>query len=574
MKFHLRVSKKTLYSLTALTALVAISIWASFFARGHVSLEQLQKPMIYNADGIAGHVLVKTLIQGDWNPFLVPQSSSLGAPSAYELYDYPVNERFGFLSWWAIGLFTKNPFLVFNLYFFISYFLCAYSFFWLCRKYRMSQEVSVLASLFFSFLAFHYIRVIHVFMANYFLVPIMIFYAHRILHLQSLEAFFKSKRKILIFIFIHLLFSINSIYFCFFYCSLLGFGLLLKIRSVISNPKKLVLPAISILLLVAFVSLNFIPNLQYMRAHGKNPTAVERNNSEAEFYALKPANILLPNEWHNLSLFRHIKEKYVPTYKAEGYNEYIGLVGVLGLLLIIYFSLAKRPVFVVKKYFNHILILFALGITGGLGALLTNYLLPPFRCYNRVSIFIATISIFCFFLLFDRWLKNKSKVSKRAFYGLCLLLFSIDSLPKNMKIDLGPSQMYVTDQKFFESAESLIPDTSQILQLPYIPFPEFPVQFEMEDYDHFKAFLASSKNYKFSYGAMKGRPGADLIQKISKFPLDKALLLENGFNTVLVNSDGFDPQQRKDVLKQISNLLGQPLLVGGWNQRWYLFKVK
>ncbi len=402
----------------------------------------------------------------------------------------------------------------------------------------------------------------------------MIYQAHKILNFQNLNNLFYRKIKLFKFFILHFLFSINSIYFCFFYCCLIGFGVLLNIKKYWLFPKKIFLPILSIGILIFFVAINFLPNVLYMGEHGKNTQAVERNNSEAEYYALKPANIILPGEFHNIRIFQELKRKYVPTSRPEGFNEYIGLVGVFGLILTTYFSLSKKPINLIKKYFVYLVILFSVGIVGGLGALITNYLVPQFRCYNRVSIFIATISIFCFFIFYDRWLKNKSTKFKTAVYLFSFLFFTVDSLPRDMKINPESGLQFEKDQQFFDAVDSNIPSDSKILQLPYIPFPESPVLFGMEDYDHFKAFLASKKNFKFSYGAIKGRSGAEWIQKVSDWPLNKNAILETGYNFILVNLDGYDPNIRIKRLKDIISVFGSPIKTGGFGERWHLFEVK
>jgi phosphoglycerol transferase len=62
-----------------------------------------------------------------------------------------------------------------------------------------------------------------------------------------------------------------------------------------------------------------------------------------------------------------------------------------------------------------------------------------------------------------------------------------------------------TDARFVSGIEAAAPPGAMILQLPFHPFPEVAGTVAMADYDLFKGYV-HSRNLRWSYGAMKGRP--------------------------------------------------------------------
>ena len=111
-----------------------------------------------------------------------------------------------------------------------------------------------------------------------------------------------------------------------------------------------------------------------------------------------------------------------------------------------------------------------------------------------------------------------------------------------------------------------------IFQLPYVPFPEHPPIFKMNDYSHFKAYL-HSKDLRWSYGAMKGRPGDAWQRLVSSMPVEDMLrtLSQTGFAGLYIDSYGYQDNGAK-LIADIKQILGAEPLVSD-DKRLYFFDM-
>lgn len=566
--------RKTTGSIIVLTLLTVLGIWGGFFNFSSSVLTEIKGPMIFRNDGLMGLLMTKTMVEGHWNPLGVEQTPFLGYPGTHHLYDYPINERLGYSIWWMFSQLTNNYKLVFNLSFFFGYLLCAFSFYWFCRKFKIERHFSVLAALFYTFLSYHYIRIEHVFLANYCIVPIMLYTVFRFTRGYYFQKLVENKFRILKFIGLHILFSITNVYYCLFYCFLLAFSFVYKWDRNYKEPWRLTVPALSIALLSFFLLLNLLPNKIFRLQNSANPSAVVRDAIGAEIYALKPANILLPNSAHSMYYPARLKQKYRSANVVEGFNESIGIIGVLGLFFTFMTYLKKKQSRTISKISRYIFALFALGISGGLGALLTNYFMIEFRAYNRISIFIATLALLSFFLLLNRRLKGLSFKTHITVSLFLFFIFVIDSFPKNMVISPVVQKIYQAEKVYFASVESLLSENDKILQLPYMPFPETPPIHQMLDYDPLIPYLVSTKKLYFSYGAIKGREAAQLIEQISANPINIDLIIQKGFGSILIDLNAYADDQKLEVVSDFIKLTGQQPVIGGWNNHFAFFKLK
>jgi phosphoglycerol transferase len=554
---------------------VSAGIWGGFFRFAPDTYGQMQRPIEFRGDVLVGYEMAKSMAQGEWYPWQVPQNQFLGYPGGHSLHDYPVNERVGFTIVWLLSLVTKNPFLIFNGFFFLGFFLCAFSFYWLLRKYRVRSALAVLGSLFFTFLPYHHLRLQHLFLANYFLVPVMIYLSFRSLTPAKGKLFqlsFKSAfKKLWPYAGLMLLFANTNIYYCLFFVFMLAAHLLFHWEKVWQNWRLVLFPAFLSGVLVLGILISFLPHLSFQWQNGPNPAAVKRHSSESEVYALKPSSLLLPAEQHRIPWLAALKAKYVPAIRAEGHSESMGLMGLSGLMLIFFLSLKKRASNTFSILTKHLLGLFALGITGGLGALLSTYVLVQFRAFNRVSVFIAAICFLGIFVFLNKVVKKQKQILALGVF----VLFLVDGFPKSMRVQRDHSFAYLEDKQFFAQLDGELSDGGKILQLPYMEFPETPTLNDLWDYDHLKPYLVSEKSLYFSYGSMKGRPGAAAVAMLSTMPLlPVTQLVEKGFSAVLVDLHGFKAETRQSELDRLAIHLNAKPTIGGWAQRLAFFSLK
>jgi phosphoglycerol transferase len=117
-----------------------------------------------------------------------------------------------------------------------------------------------------------------------------------------------------------------------------------------------------------------------------------------------------------------------------------------------------------------------------------------------------------------------------------------------------------------------MPENAMIFQLPYVPFPEYPPVYKMDDYSHFRAYL-HSKDLRWSYGTIKGRSGDNWQRTVANMPVDDMLktLSQTGFEGIYMDRYGFEDGGTR-LISEIKQVLGTEPLVSD-NQRLYFFEM-
>src|SRR5690606_17161453 len=121
-----------------------------------------------------------------------------------------------------------------------------------------------------------------------------------------------------------------------------------------------------------------------------------------------------------------------------------------------------------------------LATIGGFGSIFALLISPQIRAYNRISVYIAFISLFALAVLIDLLIKkyNKSKLHYTAMVGVICILIIIGILDQTDRSLIPNYQLlkeeYLNDREFVGNIESSVPESSIIYQLPYVPFPENP----------------------------------------------------------------------------------------------------
>ncbi len=111
------------------------------------------------------------------------------------------------------------------------------------------------------------------------------------------------------------------------------------------------------------------------------------------------------------------------------------------------------------------------------------------------------------------------------------------------KMDLPHADIirsYTRDRDFVRQIESAVPRGAMIFQLPYMSFPEGGAVNRMLDYEPARGFL-DSDNLRWSYGAMRGRPGGEWQRRVSGLPFSQMIstLKQSGFTGIWVDRFGY-----------------------------------
>lgn len=556
-------------------------------------LADLTIPFNYGGDAIFGGMFIKGIIENGWilnNPYI-------GMPTGFLSYDFPSNCFLDYIILKLISFVFSNWGLSMNIYYLLTFPLIIISSLYTLRKLNISPILSILGSLLFTFIPYHFLRgENHLTLSSYYMIPLMVLviiwiFEDNFLFSRTYNSCDKKilNKKNLFSIFICIGMALTFGYYPFFSCFFL---LVAGICATIGQKKYTpilnagILIGIIILCLVA----SNLPTILYQYDNGKNVEVALRSPLETEIYGLKIIQLILPIQGHRIPIFAHISDLYATHSPLINENSYValGIIGSIGfifLILWIFYQLFTKTTInnneTTKKIHQlSILNLSAvlLATIGGFGTIFACFIYPQIRCYNRISIFIAFFCIVTTMLLLDILLQrlNKTKPKKMVIFGCIaiILIFGIyDQTSTNFIPDYkNTKDVFLNDAHFIKTIETTFPNDTMIFQLPYIPFPENPPVYNMTDYDHFRAYL-HSENIHWSYGTMKGRDGDLWQREIVRKPVKEMVesLSTAGFNGIYLDSFGY-VDNGKEIISEISSVLQKKPIISE-NNRLYFFDL-
>jgi len=533
----------------------------------------LQVPFSYYGDANLNGMCVKGIIDNGWHL----QNKYVGMPTGLYMQDFYFANNLDCLFIKFISYFTHSFGLTLNTLYLFTFPLTTLTSMLVFRQFKISYSSSIFGSLIYTFIPYHFLRGEgHLFLSTYYLLPFIIMV---ILWIYEGNIFiFDSGRKINVFnfkfltsAFICILMGSTFVYYAFFSCYFLmvsGVFLFLSKRDI----RSLFTPIFFVGLVTLSTIINSLPMILYQIKMGSNLAVSARAPLEAELYGLKMVQLLLPVPGHRIPFFSDVTSKYASTAPLINENAaaclgIIGSAGFIFLLLWIFYRAITNNTksFELEQKFNALSVLnlsaFLLGTIGGFGSIFSYLVYSQIRGYNRISIFIAFFSIFAIVLLLDT-ARNRfnKKISPQIFYCSFLVLLIFGGIFDQTNTSFVPSyssneKEFYSDESFVKGIEATMPPEAMIFQLPLIPFPEYPPQNKMRDYDQFKGYL-HSKSLRWSYGAMKGRE-ADYWQKsVSYKPIEEMVetLSLVGFNGIYVDSYGY-PDSGSGIVSRLSEVL-------------------
>jgi phosphoglycerol transferase len=138
-------------------------------------------------------------------------------------------------------------------------------------------------------------------------------------------------------------------------------------------------------------------------------------------------------------------------------------------------------------------------------------------------------------------------VPRAAFGALAAVVLAFglwDGIPLPRQSYAEIEARHASDRSFVAAMEAALPEGAAVFQLPVLDFPEVPAPGLMLDYDPLRAYLADNGSLRWSYGAVKGRPGADWqarlrdeVGPVGALPA----LLGMGFQGLWVDTYGYRP---------------------------------
>jgi phosphoglycerol transferase len=549
----------------------------------------LNVPLHYWGDAVFMNMVIRTMIDHGW--FLT--NPCVGVPGGCQLYDFPMadNLHLGVMKLLSLG--GLGPAGVLNLYFLMTFPLAALSSLLVLRHFRVCAVPAVAVSLLFAFLPYHFHRATgHVFLSGYYLVPLTVMVALWLYRgpcpLVSPRAADEKSRldlwapRSLASVLICVLVSCAGVYYAFFGCFfLLIAGLAARVSR--REPRALLAAGVLAAVITAGCLVNIAPCLAYGWTHGPNRQTRRTEYVAAEVYGLKMAQLLLPVSGHRLPPLERLKARYDHDQAPPDRASALGTVAGVGFLLLIFRFLFRRPAPPGEQLadglalFNVSAVL--LGTVGGLGCLFAFLVDPSIRCYNRICVYIAFFCLFGVALVLERvWQRYRASPGRRLLclgaFGLLVGLGILDQAAPYFAADYRETKRdYLQDAEFVGRIERRLPPGSMVFQLPCVAFPEAGFTCRMFDYDHFRGYL-HSKSLRWSYGAMKGRPGGDWLAELQAKPVEEVLpaVARAGFRGLWLDRFGYEDAGGKAVTA-LQRLLGeQPL--SSRNGRFLFFDLR
>lgn len=487
----------------------------------------IHRPIVYDGDGVSATYLIKTIKDTGW--FL--ENPWVGGIYGGNWGDYTMCDNLSFFLVKLLSLFSDNCFLMYNMFYFLTYVLVALTAFGVFRVLKVNTVAGTTGALLYSFLAFHQFRAPHIWLTPYFMVPLGLLVAiwiaadsYGIDGLKGRSLF--CNKKVIASAVILFLCAFTGFYYAFFTCIIVfmaGVILLLKKASV-----RRVLFILSGLGIVALgVLTNVFPSLIYWMQNGLNEKSelLTRAITDPEYYSLKMVQLLLPRQGHRLPAFAQIAGDYHTYFflNNENHTATLGMVAGLGflILLLLLFKRNLRQKYVEEiKWLN--LGIFLTATIGGIGEIFSMFVSTPMRCYNRLSIYIAFLSLLFLALSATDLLVKVRRVHIRRILcaGISLVVLGVgiwdQTTDFGMEAQAAATQSFDSDREFIQKIEEKLPADSMVFELPVVGFPSEGY------YDMYKGYMHSNQII-WSYGGMQGREEHCWETNLMNYPVDEFL---------------------------------------------------
>lgn len=507
-------------------------------------LPRLSAPYVYGGDQLLSQIYIQRSVDGwIWN------DARQGWPFGSSLYDFPGSDAGNYLVFKMLAPFTHTAWAITNLYFLLGFAASFIAAFVVLRAIRVSRPYSALAAFLFSFAPFHFARLFygHLLYTCYFTVPLFFYYGTRVLYAaeQPFEVF--SRRTLVRLFVLTVVLSSFGVYFAVF--GLIVIVLYTLIGYARSGGWAPLRAAASIFLCVFVgVATNLAPSVLNRLSHGANPEVAARVAWESEVYALKLVHLLLPQPDHRIGMLARFTKNYLATFPLSNTTSTIGFVGIAGLIVVfavLVRSMAGRDSDATLRAVSAIVVaLIIIASVGGINVVFAMLVTPMIRAWDRISIFVD------FGVLAALTLALTQLRARQIGIAVCLATVGFfDQTPRNYReyTDAAAARWRM-DSEFIAQIQGAVPRGAGIYELPYFEYPEAAAKHDLAGYELASGFL-NSKDLKWSYGGVAGRPGDLFFRALAKRPASEQIpeLKKMGFSGIYIDRRGFDDNGVKIV---------------------------
>jgi len=473
----------------------------------------LSVPFHYNGDGMYYLRMIRNIIDTGW--YL--SDARVGQPGGLDFREFPASDGWLHLVVIkAIALIKPDAPFVYNVFYLLTFPLSTMSMLFLCRRVGVSYMPALVVSLLFTFLPFHFLRIGHLFLCSYYLVPISVFLMVRVLEgklpfrdeaddawqFLSWRAAGTLTAAIAI--------GLAGVYYSCFTLFFLGLAAVIRALQ-IHSWRPLVAVGLLMGLIAAAQAASLAPSMEYRMTTPRNGEAPKRHPQEAEMYPLKVSLLILPQANHRFGKFRSFMGTYLNAtpINNENASSSLGLIGALGFLMLLarVFLLSTHPK---RTWLDGMAMLTLAGVLlatmGGFGTFISWFLGPWLRAYNRISIFLACFSLVAVALLLQQIRVNWAVSPPRrfAFMGFLAILllggFYDQTAAKMAPPYTDLSSEWQADRAFVQAIEGPAKPGELLFMMPYRFFPE------QVNHDMFRPYMHSRK-LVFNYGSIHGHEG-------------------------------------------------------------------
>lgn len=549
-------------------------------------MTRLDVPYAFWGDAVEKLAQVDTVAETGW----LFHNPRLGYPFGYDRLDFPRFDSLNYVVMGPIAALTGESGLAMNLYFLASFYLIGFIALFAFRRLGLSTGPALLCALAYAFLPYHMDRGVgHLTNGSYFLVPLAVL-ALIWLARGDLDPAVPGVRRrwwlaLITALLLPLQMPYNGVFFATL-CMVAGVLTLARKHHWRNAWPALVLAGATT---CAFVAEQF-PALLHKAELGANLNVAARASQEAEMYAMRLNQVLLPPSNHRIAAVAQAKQDFdqaLDVPQNEYRDQYIGVLGVLGLLALLW-SLARavassastREIATLERNVRIAALLaiaiVLLAVSSGLFTLLAHWVSSKIRAGNRILPFFAFTCLLGGGWLLQSLLSRFRHAVSRRVATTCIGVLVLADVTAPIKIDDRDALVAGFDgmHTFFDQVETRLGDGAAVFQLPAVWYPEHPPINEMGDYEEFKPYLFT-RTLKFSYGVAHGRPGYAWNSTVATLSPTEMIdqVHGTGFSAILVDGNAYTAEQMTTLTSALANALPEPALVSA-EGRWHLFPLQ
>lgn len=534
-------------------AFIAALVWIAHYDRW--TIDSWRLPTDYYVDAHETLARLKATSEGDIVPLRPTVISRLGAPfdahwNAYPTPDKPLMLLLGGLVH-LVGLYPTA-----NLGLMLAAVTAALAFYGVARWLRYRWEWAAAGALLFAF-TYHTVHrgLSHFSLVFTWTVPVGLFAVWIVAGSRRIEW---KRPAALVCLGAGVAFGVSNPYNLYFWLQLMLWAMLAQCLGA-KRRVNLQLGAATIAAALLAFTVVHAERWLHVEDTGGLPL-LARNYAGTEMYALKPVEMFIPPIYHQWDALAFFGNRYTrwSGWRGEAFLPYLGLVGIAAFVWLTFATVrrivARRALPGQALSIGWILAYATIGGVTNLLALFAGFQI--FRATNRAAIFISAILLFFLVARLSRLSAGWPRWIRFTVAALVAGIGVFDQLPRrDSPADLQALAAAVkSDHDFGRALEAALPDGAMIFQLPVLGFPEVPTPHILNDYEHFRPYLASS-TLRFSYGATKTRASSRWQSELDGRPIKEvvARLERHGFAALYINRKGY-PDNAESLIGELTAL--------------------